>query len=40
MGGCVWMSGDKNPTPRDELSQPSEIQDKLYILGPGVIIHH
>lgn len=29
------MSDDKNLTPRDELSQPSETQDELYRPGPG-----
>lgn len=28
-------SGDKKPTPKDKFPQPSEIQDELYILGPG-----
>lgn len=34
----IWMSGHKNPAPRDEVSQPLEIQDELCILGLRFII--
>lgn len=35
MGEYIWMNDDKNSAPRNELSQPSEIQHEVNIVGPG-----